>query len=118
LLSSLETAKSIERVREDLTRACAKHKFGILGVHDLKAKMRARGLDFGGDCLVFEVMKPLDASRALPCRISVYSTPEGKTRIATLRPTELHAVFGTEQPWTVAREVEATLEAILAEAAG
>src|SRR5579872_634787 len=99
MLSTFETTKPLDEVREDLTKACASHKFGILGVHDLKAKLAEKGVDYGRECLVFEVCNPqkakqvLDAnpdiSTALPCRISVYRTPAGKTRIATLRPTEL-----------------------------
>lgn len=128
MLSALETSKPIEKVRDDLTKACANHKFGVLGVHDLKAKMKEKGVDYAGECLIFEVCNPQkakqvldtnpDISTALPCRISVFRTPAGKTRIATLRPTELISVFGTKQLQSVAREVEETLDAIMKEAAG
>ena len=127
MLFTLETTKPIERVRDDLTKACANHKFGVLGVHDLKAKMKEKGVEYAGECLVFEVCNPHkaklvleanpDVSTALPCRISVYKTPGGKTRIATLKPTELISVFGTEKLQAVARDVEQTLEAIMKEAA-
>jgi uncharacterized protein (DUF302 family) len=126
MLSVLETTKPIEKVR-DLTKACANHKFGVLGIHDLKAKMKEKGVDYAGECLVLEVCNPQkakqvletnpDVSTALPCRISVYKTAEGKTKIATLRPTELISVFGTKQLQGVAREVEQELEAIMKEAA-
>jgi uncharacterized protein (DUF302 family) len=127
MLSALETTKPIDAVRDDLTKACANHKFGVLGVHDLKAKMKEKGVDFAGECLIFEVCNPQqakkvleanpDISAALPCRISVYRTAGGKTKIATLKPTELISVFGTKQLQSVAREVEQTLEAIMKEAA-
>jgi uncharacterized protein (DUF302 family) len=127
MLSALETTKPIERVRDDLTKACGNHKFGVLGVHDLKAKLKEKGVDLGGECLIFEVCNPQkakqvletnpDISTALPCRISVFKTPAGKTRIATLKPTELISVFHTEQLQGVAREVEETLSAIMKEAA-
>jgi uncharacterized protein (DUF302 family) len=127
MLSAVETKKPIEKVREDLTRACANHKFGVLGVHDLKAKMKEKGVEFGGECLIFEVCNPNqakkvletnpDISTALPCRISVYKTKEGRTRIATLKPSELISAFGTTELQGVAREVEATLESIMQEAA-
>jgi uncharacterized protein (DUF302 family) len=128
MLSALETTKSISQVRDDLTKACANHKFGVLGFHDLKAKMKEKGVDYAGECLVFEVCNPQkakqvleanpDVSTALPCRISVYKAPSGKTRIATLKPTELISVFGTKELQGVAREVEQTLDAIMKEAAG
>jgi uncharacterized protein (DUF302 family) len=128
MLSALETMKPIEKVRDDLTAACTKHKFGILVVHDLKAKMKEKGVELAGECLIFEVCNPQkakqvletnpDISTALPCRISVFKTASGKTRIATLKPTELISVFGTKQLQGVAREVEQTLEAIMKDAAG
>ncbi len=128
MLSTVETTKSVEEVREDLTRACATHKFGVLGVHDLKAKLNEKGVEYAGEGLVFEVCNPQkakqvleanpDISTALPCRISVYRTPGGKTRLATLKPTELISVFGTGALQGVAREVEQSLEAIMKDAAG
>lgn len=128
MLSAYETAKPLDRVKDDLTKACANHKFGVLGVHDLKAKLKEKGVELAGECLVFEVCNPQkakqvletnpDIATALPCRISVYRTKDGKTKIATLRPTELISVFGTKELQGVAREVETTLDAIMKEAAG
>ncbi len=127
MLSALETKKSIDAVRADLIKACADHEFGVLGVHDLQAKLAEKGVEYGRPCLVFEVCNPRkakqvldanpDVSTALPCRISVYRTREGTTRIATLRPTELISVFGTPELQGVAREVEDALESILRQAA-
>jgi len=97
-------------------------------VHDLAAKLGEKGVPYSGHCLVFEVCNPQkarvvletnpDISTALPCRISVYEGRDGKTRIATLKPTELISVFGTKELERVAAEVEQTLEAIMKEAAG
>jgi uncharacterized protein (DUF302 family) len=126
MLSTVETTKSLEKLREDLPRACAAHKFGVLGVHDLKAKLKEKGVDYDGECLVFEVCNPQqakkvlqanpDVSTALPCRISVYRALDGRTRISTLKPTELISAFGTKELHGVALEVEAALDAIMREA--
>jgi hypothetical protein len=38
--------KPLARVIPDLEQAVARHKFGVLGVHDLKAKMAEKGVSF------------------------------------------------------------------------
>jgi uncharacterized protein (DUF302 family) len=77
--------------------------------------------------LVYEVCNPFKAkavleanpavSTALPCRISVYAKG-GEAVLATLQPTALMAMFGNPELEPVAREVEATLKAMMNEAAG
>ncbi len=129
MLITADTKKSIAKLKDDLPKACQAHQFGVLGVIDLKEKMKEKGIDFGGECLVFEVCNPMQAKRVLdaepavstmlPCRISVYAGPGGTTRMATLKPTALIALFGSASPAlsAVACEVEATLDAILHDAA-
>ena len=126
MLISVDSVKSLEQIREDLPKACADHKFGVLGMHDLKAKMREKGIDYDGECLVFEVCNPLKAKRVLeenqeiatllPCRIAAYRTGEGSTRLSTLRPTKLVELFPGDLE-AVAREVEEALSAIMDQAA-
>ena len=55
-------------------------------------------------------------STVLPCRISVYE--DGKvTRLATIKPMAMIALFETPALQAVAQEVEATLTTIMADAA-
>jgi len=126
MLHIVESRKPLDRVAKDLEEAVARHKFGVLGVHDLKAKLAEKGVVLSRECRVFEVCNPhqakkvLDAnlaiSTALPCRISVYE--EGRvTRLATITPTAMIDLYATPGLKDVAREVETTLEAIMAEAA-
>ncbi|HET7213889.1 MAG TPA: DUF302 domain-containing protein [Terriglobia bacterium] len=103
-----------------------RHKFGIMSTHDLKSKMKEKGIEFDRDCLIFEVCNPLQAkkvleknaeiSTALPCRISVYREGD-ETVLATLRPTVMLALFETAGLEPVAQEVEKTIMAIMQEAA-
>ena len=126
MLHIVETKKSLANVVRDLEQAVARHKFGVLGVHDLKAKMAEKGVPFTRECRVFEVCNPhqakkvleanLEISTALPCRISVYEEGE-VTKLATLKPTAMIELYATPGLQGVAKEVEATLEAIMAEAA-
>lgn len=126
MLLTRDSRKPTHRVAKDLEAACAAHKFGVLGVHDLKAKLKEKGQEFSRDCLVYEVCNPVAAKRvldtnleistALPCRISLYDAGGGVTRLATLRPTMLLDLFRTPALKEVAREVEETLIAILDDA--
>jgi len=126
MLYRVHTQKSLEEVGRALEAAAQRHKFGVLGVHDLQAKMREKGVEFDRACRVFEVCNPQQAkkilqadteiSTALPCRISVYSEDDGVT-LATLRPTALIGMFGTPSLHAVAEEVEEALIAMMQEAA-
>ncbi len=120
------TTKSVETAVEDLTAAVEKHEFGVLHIHDLQATMKNKGVDFPHACQVMEVCNPHHAaailaedirvSLALPCRITVYEE-NGQTRVGTLLPSELMGVFGDGPAMAaVAREVENSLLAIIAEA--
>jgi uncharacterized protein (DUF302 family) len=88
--------------------------------------MAKKGVEFARECRIFEVCNPhrakkvLEAnpeiSTALPCRISVYEEG-GVTKLATIKATAMIDLYGTPGLKDVAREVETTLEAIMAEAA-
>jgi uncharacterized protein (DUF302 family) len=126
MLHVVESSKPLARVIPDLEKAVARHKFGVLGVHDLKAKMAEKGVPFARECRIFEVCNPhqaktvleanLQVSTALPCRISVYEEG-GKTKLATIRPTALIGLYGTPELKSVAEEVEDTMIAIMSDAA-
>jgi uncharacterized protein (DUF302 family) len=126
MLHIVESRKPLDRVVKDLEAAVARHKFGVLGTHDLKAKMAEKGVEFAPACRIFEVCNPhqakrvleanLEISTALPCRISVYEEG-GVTKLATIKPSAMIDLYGTPGLQAVAKEVEATLVAIMAEAA-
>ena len=127
MLYRVHARKSLPEVARALEAAAQKHKFGILGVHDLKERMKEKGVEFERECQIFEVCNPQQAkkvleknaeiSTALPCRISVYSDGDGVT-LATLRPTVLLEMFQTPGLKPVAEEVEKTILAMMEEAAG
>ena len=126
MLHIVESRKPLDRVAKDLEEAVARHQFGVLGVHDLKATLAKKGVDFSPECRIFEVCNPhqakkvleanLEISTALPCRISLYEAG-GVRKLATIKPTTLIGLYSTPGLKAVAQEVEATLEAIMAEAA-
>jgi uncharacterized protein (DUF302 family) len=126
MLHVVESTKPLARLVADLEQAVTRHRFGVLGVHDLKAKMAEKGVPFARECRIFEVCNPhqakkvleanLEISTALPCRISVYEEG-GKTKLATIRPTALIGLYRNPELKGVAEEVEETMVGIMAEAA-
>ena len=126
ILYQVESKKSLSEVARDFEAAVQKNKFGVLGVHDLKAKLNEKGVDFDRDCLVYEICNPhqakkvldrnMEISTALPCRVSLFSTDSG-VALATIRPTALLDLFKTPQLAEVAREVEDAIVKIMDEAA-
>jgi uncharacterized protein (DUF302 family) len=126
MLIKLSTEKTVSEAAAALQAAVQANHFGVMQVHDLKATMTKKGVEFARECLIFEVCQPQQAkkvldenmsvSTALPCRISVYEEG-GKTILATLKPTTLLALFNTPQLAAVAEEVENTIVKIMQEAA-
>ena len=118
---------TVDQVSAKLEAAVVANKFGVLGVHNLKEKLAAKGVALEPECRVFEVCNPMQAKRvlernmsianALPCRICVYEEA-GSVMISTLKPTALIALFGESGLQNVAGEVEASLIHIIDEACG
>jgi uncharacterized protein (DUF302 family) len=126
MLIKSPTDKSVSDAAAALQAAVQANHFGVMQVHNLKETMAKKGVEFGPECLIFEVCQPQQAKRvldqnmsvstALPCRISIYEEG-GKTILATLKPTALLAMFNTPQLEGVAQEVEDTIVKIMKEAA-
>jgi uncharacterized protein (DUF302 family) len=126
MIFEMESHKDLPAIDAGIREAAARHKFGVLSVINLKEKMKEKGIDFEGECSIYEVCNPQQAKRALdangavstalPCRISVYGS-EGAFRIATLLPTAMMAAFGSPAIDGVAREVEADIVAMVRESA-
>lgn len=126
MIIEVSSTKSLDQIGKALEESAARHKFGIIAAHDLKETMRKKGVDFSGECVIFEVCNPHQAkkvleangavSTALPCRISVYRAGEGY-RLATIRPTAMMKMFDNPALEQVAREVEDTVIAMMRDAA-
>ena len=126
MLFKLSTDKSVSETAAAVQAAVEANHFGVMQVNNLKETMIKKGVEFAHECLIFEVCQPQQAkkvldqnmsvSTALPCRISVYEE-NGKTVLATLKPTILLAMFNVPQLEPVAQEVEDTLVKIMKEAA-
>lgn len=126
MLYRVKSKKSTAQIAQDLQAIAQKHKFGVLAVHDLKAKLKEKGVDFDRECLIFEVCNPQQAkqvlevdsaiSTALPCRIAIYPEGDGVT-LSTIRPTAMIEMFKAHELAAVAKEVETVIVRIMDEAA-
>ena len=126
MLFKLSTDKTVSETSAAVQAAVEANHFGVMQVHNLKETMAKKGVEFARECLIFEVCQPQQAkkvldqnmsvSTALPCRISVYEE-NGKTVLATLKPTTLLAMFNLPALQQVAQEVEDTLVKIMKAAA-
>ncbi|MBI5282064.1 MAG: DUF302 domain-containing protein [Candidatus Solibacter usitatus] len=109
-----------------LRDSAARHKFGVIHIHDLQQTMKKKGVDFERQCFIFEVCNPHQAkkvlevngavSSALPCRISAYETAQGLV-LSTILPTAIMGMFGSPELAPIAVEVEAVMKAMIDESA-
>jgi len=115
MIYQIEATATLDEIGARLQESAVKHHFGVLAVHDLKATMKAKGIDLDMDYRIYEVCNPQQAkkvleadgsiSTALPCRISVYGT-KGNYKLATMLPTEMMKAFNNPSIDPVAKEVE------------
>jgi uncharacterized protein (DUF302 family) len=126
MVYSRQAIGDMDAIGRRLEEAIKAHQFGILGMIDLQAKMKEKGVDFKNACRIYEVCNPriakqvlekeMSISTALPCRISVFQ--EGnKITIATLLPTQTLGLFNVPELATVAEDVEKDILAMVDEAA-
>ncbi len=126
MLYEKTSQKTMAEIELALRDAAARHKFGVIHVHDLQKTMREKGVDFGRECAVFEVCNPHQAKRALetepaistvlPCRIAVYQRGEDRV-ISTFLPTAMMQMFESAGLKDVAQEVETVVKAMIDESA-
>jgi uncharacterized protein (DUF302 family) len=124
MIYSKQSSRTPEEVGKRLEESAARHKFGILHIHDLKATLESKGIQLGSECRVYDVCNPQAATKALhadmrvstvlPCRISVFSR-DGGCIISTVKPTTLFAATGLEGSESLAAEVETESLAIIDE---
>jgi uncharacterized protein (DUF302 family) len=126
MLIRIESEKDIFNVSVALKNAITENGFGLMQVHNLKETMAKKGVEFHPECRIFEICNPhqakqvlegdMNMSTVLPCRISVFQE-NGKTVLATLKPTLLISMFNKPAMADVAQNVEDIMLKIMREAA-
>lgn len=126
MLYTIESSKDIDKAGTALEEAIKNREFGVLTVHDLKETLAKKGVELSEECRIFEVCNPLQAkkvleanlqiSTALPCRISVF-TEGKKTKLSTIKPTAMLAMYPNPELQVIAKEVEKVILDAMDEAA-
>jgi uncharacterized protein (DUF302 family) len=126
MLYEKTSQKTMAEIELALRDAAARHRLGVIHVHDLQKTMKEKGVGFDRECMIFEVCNPHQAKRALeanpaistvlPCRISVYQKGEEKV-ISTFLPTAMMQLFESSGLEAVAQEVEKVVKEMIDEAA-
>jgi len=122
----VESSKSVDQAATDLEKAVVNNNFGVLHIHDLRATMKKKGVEFSHECRIFEVCNPDQAKKVLnedmainmvlPCRISVWEEG-GVTKIGMLQPTALVGLLSDSKKLTdMAKDVEYLTQRIIYEA--
>jgi len=117
--------KTMDELDRDLREAAARHKFGVLGVRDLREILHSKGVEFAPEVRVYDVCNPhhaktvlteaIEVSTALPCRISIYASGDG-LQVATILPGEMMKAFGPSPVLAAtAGEVERAMKAMIDE---
>ena len=127
MIYTKQTSKSVERATQDLETAVVANGFGLLHTYDFRKILAGKGFNLPGECRVFEVCNPKQASEVLavdmalnmvlPCRVSIYED-QGRTIIGMVPPSDLLSLVSANPAIaTSAHEVEATIKRIIDDAA-
>lgn len=122
------TTKSVDLATHDLEAAVAANGFGLLHTYNFRTILAGKGFALPGECRVFEVCNPKQASEVLavdmalnmvlPCRVSIYED-KGRTIIGMVPPSDLLPLVSVDPAIAAsAHEVEATMKKIIDDAAG
>jgi uncharacterized protein (DUF302 family) len=128
MIYTRRTTKSVERAAQDLEAAVAANGFGLLHTYDFRTILAGKGFSLPGECRVFEVCNPAQASAVLavdmalnmvlPCRVSVYED-KGGTIVGMVPPTDLLPLVSVDPAIAAsATGVEASMKRIIDDAAG
>jgi uncharacterized protein (DUF302 family) len=63
MLVKLSTDRTVRQAAAALQTAVQANHFGVMQVHNLKETMEKKGVEFGHECLIFEVCQPQQAKR-------------------------------------------------------
>lgn len=118
-----ESAKTFEKVIEDIQAKVAENGFRVLHIHDVKQTLKDKGFEIDNYSIV-EVCNAKFANCVInvnkeygvmmPCKINVYSE-EGKTVLLTPEPAAMAERFGMKGVEDIAGEVDVVLKKIIDE---
>lgn len=120
---SKELDTPFAQAAEEVTQRLSQQGFGVLTKIDVREKFKEKlGIDFK-NYVILGACNPANAHRAilaeedvgllLPCNVIIYER-DGRTVVSVIRPTVAMQVVDNPGLKTIAEEVEAKLESVIA----
>ncbi|RPF50362.1 DUF302 domain-containing protein [Aquisalibacillus elongatus] len=117
---TVTTNQSVDEAVESLSSALKEVKFGVLWDFDVKETLNNKGFDdFNQSIRILEVCNPKAAyevlgmeekvSYFLPCKVVVYLSQDGTTKIGMPRPTSLMENIDNPDVKAFAEDIEKTM---------
>ncbi|MFD2639800.1 DUF302 domain-containing protein [Piscibacillus salipiscarius] len=117
---TVTTSQSVDEAVEALSNSLKEVKFGVLWDFDVKETLHNKGFDnFTQTFRILEVCNPKAASEVLemeekvsyflPCKVVVYSSKDGSTKIGMPRPTVLMENIDQQDVKDFAKDIEKTM---------
>ncbi|RLJ71161.1 uncharacterized protein (DUF302 family) [Hydrogenivirga caldilitoris] len=126
MLINVESAKSVEEVRQKLEETAKAKGFGVMSTHEVTKILESKGQPINYSCVIVEICQPRAASQvlsrnpyistAMPCRVAIFEQG-GKTILSTIAPTEMLNMFNEQELEGIAQEVEKLVREIMEESA-
>ena len=93
------SARSFSDTCERMAPACQSQGYGVLAQHNVGDTLRSKGIDYSGQCIVFEICQPSHAAAilkadpslasGLPCRIAVSQQGSQPVSVSMFSPEQL-----------------------------
>ena len=65
MIYQIEANTDLDEIGARFQESAARHHFGIVAVPDLKATLKAKGVDLSMECRIYEVCNPRQAKKVL-----------------------------------------------------
>lgn len=123
------TQRSFSEVCDRMASACQSQGYGVLAQHNVGETLRSKGIDYSGQCIVFEICQPSHAAAilkadpnlasGLPCRIAISQADSGEVTLSMFSPERLFRDISPKaEVLAIAQQVEEETRSIINEAAG
>ena len=123
------TQRSFSEVCDRMASACQSQGYGVLAQHNVGETLRSKGIDYSGQCIVFEICQPAHAAAilkadptlasGLPCRIAISQADSGEVTLSMFSPERLFRDISTKaEVLAIAQQVEKETRSIINKVAG